>query len=94
MSSYTDDQKQKIKNAACAGDGEALEALVKQYGVDIAAAKLSGSGWTALHYIAGDADDAAAGGKAIAQRIAAAGAAIDIEARDKWGPRRPAIGRR
>ena len=74
--------------AAMAGDGEALEALVKQYGVDIAAADLDGDGYTALHCITAYADDAAASGKAITQLIAAAGAAIDIDARDTdgWTP--------
>ena len=85
MSSYTDDQKQEMKKAACAGDWAALEALVKQYGVDIAAADLDGYGRTALHYITECADDAAASGEAIAQLIAAAGAAIDIDARTTNG---------
>ena len=86
MSSYTDDQKNEMIKAAKAGDGEALMALVKQYGVDIAAAKLDGDGLTALHYITSYADDAAASGKAITQLIAAAGAAIDIDAREtSWG---------
>ena len=84
MSSYSRDQKEEMEKAARAGDGAALEALVKQHGVDIAAADL-GHGYTALHYITGNADDAAASGKAITQFIAAAGAAIDIDARDGWG---------
>ena len=91
MSSYTDGQKEEMIKAAKAGDGEALMALVKQHGVDIAAAKLSldGAGYTALHYITDDADDAAASGKAIAQFIAAAGPAIDIDARETFGGRTP-----
>ena len=71
--------------AAMTGDWAKLMALVKQYGVDIAAAKLNGKGYTALHFIASYADDAAASGKAITQLIAAAGAAIDIDARTTGG---------
>ena len=89
MSSYTRNQKEEMMKAAAAGDGEALMALVQQYGVDIAAADLDGIGSTALHYITYNADDAAASGEAIAQLIAAAGAAIDIDAREKWGGRTP-----
>ena len=85
MPSYPRGQKDAMIEAACAGDGAQMLALVQEHGGDLAAADLDGDGWTALHYIALNADDAAASGKAITQLIAAAGAAIDIDARTTYG---------
>ena len=85
MPSYSEEQREAMAEAAQAGDGARMLALVQEHGGDLAAADLDGYGRTALHYIAWRADDAAASGKAITQLIAAAGAAIDIDARDKWG---------
>ena len=80
---YTYKIRYMMYKAAEAGDGARMLALMLEHGSDLAAADLNRNGYTALHVIASRAPDVPASGEGITQLVAAAGPAIDIDARTK-----------